>query len=65
MRDPDEPKLPPRILPHDMIRDHDTRLSAARAFARYEIGDASWADEIIATYFDPAGTAIVAEEHQP
>lgn len=29
-------------------------LSAARALARYEIGDADWADMIISAYLNPA-----------
>jgi hypothetical protein len=33
--------------------DHDERLKAARERARWEIGDPSWADTLIAAYLHP------------
>lgn len=60
-----ERKAEPVKLPRDLrgtIADHDVRMAAARRFAAYEIGDGSWAVEIINTYLDPAGTALIADD---
>jgi hypothetical protein len=33
--------------------DHKARLDAARAWAGYMLGDASWADVVLVAYMDP------------
>ncbi len=43
--------------------DHDARLAAARERALWELGDAEYADVILAAYEDPAADArLVTDE---
>jgi hypothetical protein len=39
-------------------------LAAARRYARWHIGDSSWADEILYAYSNPKATNAVLDEEQ-
>lgn len=44
--------------------DHETRMTAARARAAWELGDPSWADVIVEAYLRPAEDARSLAEEQ-
>ena len=67
---PDEEHEPPKptrrpkgaMLGDESTPEHKAGLAAARRYAAWHIGDASWAQFIIEAYLDPAGAADALDE---